>query len=450
MTRAMGGEAVAGASAPADERRITIASWWMVFVLFCFYLMSQIDRGIIAQFVDPIRKTYNLGDFQMSLILGPAFAVSYSLAALPGGWIVDKFDRRLVAGGAMMFWSLATMACGFAPGLIWLAVARMMLAVGEAMLNPVAFAFIGDCFPKARLSSAMAVYNTAPKVGASLSYFTVAAAIVAALALKTNFAPAAGFATWQIVFVVFAAPGLILAFLPLTFGGAYARPQGHATKTVSAAPRESLLAFIKEHRAFLIPLFLANALTAIVNGALTAWLPTFMQRHYGWTPAQYGPPIGTIVAVAAVVTVFHGLIIDRLFKRGVRRSSARYFSWTLAASLPFVFAAFFMANPWHFLICLAAIYVLVLPYSLYFSIGIQMITPSHLRGRMTGLTIAVVPVFSQGLGPMLIGGLTDFVYHDPMKIGSALAVVMIGGLTTALVFQRLALVERKPARAEAT
>ena len=58
MTRAT---AAVDTLAEGEDRPITAASWWMVFVLFCFYLMSQIDRNIIAQFVDPIRKTYNLG-----------------------------------------------------------------------------------------------------------------------------------------------------------------------------------------------------------------------------------------------------------------------------------------------------------------------------------------------------------------------------------------------------
>jgi MFS family permease len=46
--------------------------------------------------VDPIKADLKLSDFQMSLALGPAFAVVYAIAGLPLGWLADRYSRRWV------------------------------------------------------------------------------------------------------------------------------------------------------------------------------------------------------------------------------------------------------------------------------------------------------------------------------------------------------------------
>ncbi|MCR5879599.1 MFS transporter [Phenylobacterium sp. J367] len=205
-------------------------AWWMVFVLFTFYLMSYVDRTIVAHLVGPLKQSLSLSDFQMGLVLGPAFAVTYSLAMLPAGWIVDRFDRRLVVGGAMIFWSLMTMACGLASSAIGLVAARMLIAVGEALLTPSAYALIGDRFPRRSLASALALYNTGAKAGTSVAFFVAAAAIAAAGVLHAAGTFGGRFEPWQIVFFLVGAPGLVLGLLPLTFGR-------RARRSPSAPPR---------------------------------------------------------------------------------------------------------------------------------------------------------------------------------------------------------------------
>lgn len=421
-----------------DELKPAIGArdWWMVFVLFIFYVMSYVDRTIIAHLVDPIKRSFQLGDFQMSLVLGPAFALSFSLAAFPAGWLVDRFDRRLLSSIAILFWSLMTMACGFAQGLVGLIVARMLLAVGEAMLQPVAYALIADRFPKDRLGSALAVYNTGGKAGTSVAYFSAAIAITAAGAIAVS-QPQVGLQTWQIVFVLVGLPGLVLAFLPLTFP----KPPVQAPLPKAGEPGAAigLVEFLKHYSSYLLPMMAGIALVAIINGALVSWLPTFMQRTYGWSAAQYGPPLGVITGLAALLTVGHGFVVDWLYRKGVKDAANRYYSWMLVVALPLACVAFLLPSPWYFLFALAGLYFIVFPYVLYFAVSLQMITPSHIRGRVTGLTVATIPIFSQGFGPMLIGALTDFVLGGPQTIGLALAYVSGVGVVGAFIFLRIAI-----------
>src|SRR6266404_4244091 len=62
---------------PVSAPRLATA-WWMVAVLFTIYLFSWIDRLVVSMLVEPVKQALHLSDFQMSLILGPSFAIVYA------------------------------------------------------------------------------------------------------------------------------------------------------------------------------------------------------------------------------------------------------------------------------------------------------------------------------------------------------------------------------------
>ncbi|MDB5424962.1 MAG: permease of the major facilitator superfamily [Phenylobacterium sp.] len=424
---------------PADTAPLAagFGGWWVVFVLFLFYLMSYVDRTIIAHLVDPMKASLHLGDFEMGLLLGPAFAFAYSLAMLPAGWVVDRFDRRTVVGGAMIFWSLMTIACGLASSIFWLVAARMMIAVGEAVLTPAAYALIGDHVPRRQLTTGLAFYNTGAKAGTSVAFFVAAGAIAAAGVLRDGSALGGRFESWQIVFFLVGVPGLLFGLLPLTFRASPAR-EAPVRSTPQADPLGALT-FVRRNLRILLPLLVGITFVATANGAMSSWLPTHMQRAYGWNATQYGPPIGAMLAVAALLTVAQGYLVDRLYARGMRDAPIRYLSWMLAVATPVVAVAFTLKGPWPFLACIGVLQAIVLPYALYLGSIIQLISPPAMRGRMTSIMVSLIPIFSQGLGPLLIGALTDFVFHDPKKLGMALGLVMTAGIFLGFVMLRISL-----------
>src|SRR3569832_2534300 len=89
-------------------------AWWMVAVLFLIYVLAWLDRLVISMLVEPIKHSMNLSDFQMSVVLGPAFASCYAIFGLPLGWAADRYSRRAVSFGGTIVWALATVACGLA------------------------------------------------------------------------------------------------------------------------------------------------------------------------------------------------------------------------------------------------------------------------------------------------------------------------------------------------
>ena len=89
-------EAAPPADSAPDREATPLRAWWMLAVLLTLTTLAFLDRYIVAMLVEPIKADLKLSDFEMGLLLGPAFAVAYGLAALPCGWAVDHFVRRRI------------------------------------------------------------------------------------------------------------------------------------------------------------------------------------------------------------------------------------------------------------------------------------------------------------------------------------------------------------------
>ncbi|HEY1145679.1 MAG TPA: MFS transporter, partial [Allosphingosinicella sp.] len=79
--------------------------------------------------------------------------------------------------------------------------------------------------------------------------------------------------------------------------------------------------------------------------------------------------------------------------------------------------------------------------------GLQMLTPDRLRGVVTSMFLATTTFVGIGIGPPLIGFLTDHYFNGPQGLDRALMVTVI---VCAVLGTILALASRRPfARAAA-
>ena len=65
------------------------------------------------------------------LLTGLAFALFYSVLAIPFGRYADRSNRRNLVAWCCLAWSIATALCGLAVGFWTLAAARVAVAIGE-------------------------------------------------------------------------------------------------------------------------------------------------------------------------------------------------------------------------------------------------------------------------------------------------------------------------------
>lgn len=408
-------------------------SWWILSILTLIYSFSWLDRQIIVMLVDPIRQELGLGDVAMSVILGPAFGLCYVVFGIPLGWAADRFDGRIVIFAGVLIWSAATSMTAFAGSFAMLFAMRLLVAVGEAALTPAAHAMLTAAFPRRLLGTAMAIYSASPKVGTSAAYALGGLMIAAFMgAGAVHLGPLGDLSPWRHVYLFVGLPGFLLAALLFTF------PK---TVRAQAGPAASggIGQYLWQERKLFLPLLGGFCAVAIPSIALQSWVPTYMGRHFGWTPGQYGPVIGLITGVSAFAVVAKGAVMDWLYRRGIVDAPLRFYTWLLAAFTPLAVIAFFLHNAMAFLILYGLVQIVAVPFGLYMATSVQMVTPPHLRARVSAVALLAGNLLSTSLGPTLAAVLTTYVFRDPDKLGWSLAIIAGCGMSASWILLRMAL-----------
>ena len=191
--------------------------WYVVFICMLVYILSYVDRQILALLIDPIRADLALTDTQFSLILGFAFSLFYATMGIPIAILSDRRSRPLIISVGIFVWSLATAGCGFARSFLHLFLMRMGVGIGEASLSPAAYSMIADLFPKEKLGRALSVYAMGSFIGGGLA-LTIGGIVITAISGWADiqiplFGTIQEFRPWQLTFIVIGAPGVLVALI---------------------------------------------------------------------------------------------------------------------------------------------------------------------------------------------------------------------------------------------
>ncbi|HSP80707.1 MAG TPA: MFS transporter, partial [Myxococcaceae bacterium] len=100
--------AVAATAAPGIR-----ASYRALLVLTLINLVNYLDRYIIAAALPDIQRDFGINATQSGL-LGTLFIVVFMVFSPLGGFLGDRYPRKVLVGGGVLLWSLATGASGLA------------------------------------------------------------------------------------------------------------------------------------------------------------------------------------------------------------------------------------------------------------------------------------------------------------------------------------------------
>ena len=105
MSERAPGSAVAGDPAAPRETRY---AWYVVLLLTLTLVVSYIDRFLPSLLVASIKQDLQLTDFQVGLLLGPAFGLFYVFVGVPIGWLADRYNRRTILSVGIALWCAMT------------------------------------------------------------------------------------------------------------------------------------------------------------------------------------------------------------------------------------------------------------------------------------------------------------------------------------------------------
>jgi len=361
-------------------------------LLTAILTVGFIDRIVMNVLAVPVQAEFHITDTQVGLLTGLAFAVLNVTLGIAVARYAERGRRMNLIVVGTLLWSLATAACGFVGNFVQLLLARVGVGVGEAVGLPANQSVIGDYFPPEKRATAMSVLMLSPPVGAFLG-----AAGGGWIGQELG---------WRNAFFIATLPGALLAIAAWVViaeppRGRYDREANETVPSILDVLKRLL--GLKSARHLLFGSTIASMLGFGLNGFFTFLLV----RKFSMTLAQaafWSALLGSLPGVIGVIA--GGKLADAY---GPKRP-ALYTAipgWCLLATAPlYIFGITRDSAPW----LLVPVFVAALFQYTYLGVtyGVfQNLLHSRMRATGSAVLNGIYTLVGQGLGALLVGGLSD-------------------------------------------
>lgn len=364
-------------------------------LLTAAFMLSTVDRIILSVLFEPIKAEFNLSDTQLGLLGGLTFGVFYAVLGIPLAQYADRNDRRPLIALCLILFSVMTALSGLAAGFLTLALCRILVAVGEAGVNPASQSIIADYYPRHERSFAMSVVVTGGNLGMVIGFL------------------AAGYVSqvygWRAAFFAVGIPGILLGLSFLAFfkepqrGGADGRNvnQTYPPVTVQDATKTMLTTPV------LRQLLMGFTLSGMVMYSILQWLPAYFGRVHVLPQGQVGLVMALFFGViGAIGTLTGGRLTDMLNRRR-DDLGIKMIALTQAAAAPLLITGYLSTS---LPIALAFLMLPMLVFSFYLGTSqaaLQTYAPTEMRSMVAALKMLAINLIGVSLGPLFVGIISD-------------------------------------------
>ena len=370
-------------------RRVTL------ILLTVTYFFSYMDRQILAILLEDIKADLLLNDTQLGLLSGLAFALFYATLGIPVAALADRMNRVNIISIALALWSGMTAACGLAQNFVHLLLARIGVGIGEAGSSPPSHSIIADLYPAEKRALALSIYSLGVTLGAAagqifggnLTYFF----------------------DWRVAFIAIGLPGVILAVIVKLFATEPMRraEPGAVEETQTPSIRAGFRSIFGNPAA--VWLVAGVTITSMIGYALTGWTPAYLIRSFGLNTLQVGNIVAPLLAIAGVASgLGSGWLANRLSEKYGLKAQPLMVAALKTIALPFLIW-FYLADSAP--LAVGGYFIAVLFQSCYlgptFAL-IQTLAPLRMRAVWAAITLLVINLIGLGLGPTMVGVLSDY------------------------------------------
>jgi MFS family permease len=297
------------------SRQLRRMQWVAIILVTAAIALNYMDRSTLAIGNLRIRQEFGISATAIGA-LGSAWALTYGLAQLPSGYLLDRIGPKILVGVAMVAWSLCQAAGGLASGYFQLMLSRIGLGAAEAPCFPSATRSVSDWFDVKDRGTPSGVYTSGAYIGP-----TLAPPILTGLMLAFN---------WRVMFIVMGVAGVVAAGLWFLVyrdprvqalsaqDEEYLRPNRQAKSAVSVREWSSLFRF----RAMWV-LMLGAFCTGYITWMYQIWLPAYLEMQQHISIAKTGFLASVPLLAAFFGALAGGYISDRLIKGGMGLIASR-------------------------------------------------------------------------------------------------------------------------------
>ncbi len=288
---------------PLGEVESPFLSGWRasatLLVLLLVSALCQIDRILPFILAESIKRDLGLSDTQLGLMTGVAFAVCFSLMALPLARLADRGSPRLVLVACIVVWSAMTGLGGLAASFLFLAISRFGVAFGEAGAVPAGHALIARKIRPESRGMAIGLFSMGIPLGTMIGF-----------AVGGRIGDAFG---WRTAFLGAGALGVFIALLAALVPGATPALRQAAANTEPFLQSSLRLLVSPAFRW----LFVGAIVLGFASAPFYAFAAPFLIRTHGFTASEVGLSFGLLQGLMGIVgTLLGGRGFDRALRSG--------------------------------------------------------------------------------------------------------------------------------------
>lgn len=164
--------------ASADLHPRAASPWPVFWVASVAVFLVSMDGTMLFAAFSALRTGFPQATAaDLSWVLN-AYTVVYAAMLIPSGGLADKHGRKKVFLVGVALFLAASVACGLAVSVEWLVAARVLQAMGAALLTPASLSLVLGAFPINKRAVAVSLWGAvgglAAAVGPSLGAFVIA------------------------------------------------------------------------------------------------------------------------------------------------------------------------------------------------------------------------------------------------------------------------------------
>ncbi|MEL7566493.1 MAG: MFS transporter [Dehalobacterium sp.] len=193
---------LADVSARLDRLPMSWFIYSLTILLGLAWISEAFDIGIIGSTLLPLKGLWKLTPSEVGW-LGVSGTLGVVVALIPSGTLVDRFGRKKVLLGGIVWFSVFTVLGAFSQNVITLVVLRFAAGLGQGAIFPLPYAYLSEFVPPQKRGTFMGYLNGA----------LTASYLIPPLVSSWAFQAFPQDVGWRYVFVLGAIPLILVPFL---------------------------------------------------------------------------------------------------------------------------------------------------------------------------------------------------------------------------------------------
>jgi MFS family permease len=372
--------------------RASWRSWYTLALLWVIFLLSCMDRSVLAILVQPVKAELQLTDLQMGILTGFAFSIVYAICSIPVSRLADRGYRHRVIWIALIVWGIFSASCGLARSFLQLVICRFGVGGAEAGVSPSSQSIVYESFPPRLRNTASAIFQSGGATG-----------ILLAFALGGWLESRVG---WRMTFVIVSLPSLLLAGLFLL-----TIPNTQPRRAAALGERSGSFRELLANPYFRL-LCLASGLQMILLNGLPQWLPAYIERSYHVPRAQVGGMIAATSSTGMMLgIILAGPVADWLSRWNPLWPVRLMLISAVLVAFPAIGMFAVRDLSWVYPMMAATGFLVAIPAGLVTAMMQHSVRADQRASAAAGI-ILTTSLIGTGLVPALVGFLSDLYAHQ--------------------------------------